>query len=202
MRIKINLAHPQSRAERSLWVWAPALVALALAVLIWILIAAGRQFGQYRQARRTVQRYSAEIGEMREKESRAQSILRQEPTLGLYRQIAFLNTLIDQKKISLSNLTLEVTRLLPPQARLAGLSLAASKDAPVVELVIEGQGSAAVYGFLSRLEASPDFDSVMVTDQSFGTQPQEKGLVTLTCSARYVGAAPAAAAQAQERKDP
>ncbi|MGH9470256.1 MAG: hypothetical protein ACRD1N_07935 [Terriglobia bacterium] len=205
MKIDLNLAQPQSRAERWLFFWAPLLIALTAAALVWVLIAAGREFRSYRQAHRTVLRYTAEIGEMHENENRAQAMLRQPPTLALYRQIGFLNALIEQKKVSLASLTLEVTRLLPPQTRLAGLSLVQSDCGPFVELSIEGNGSAAVYSFLSRIEASPDFDAVTVTDQSFATQPQEKGLVTLTCSARYVGVAQTPAAspsERAERKDP
>lgn len=187
MKIDLNLAQPENRVERLLFLWAPALIILTLILLIRVLMTAQHEFAAYRRVHQSILRYQAETEEMRSQAVRAKALLGQPTTLKLYQQINFLNALIKQKKVSLSALTLKVTRLLPDQTRLAGLSLAEAEGGPIVELSVEGNGNEAVYAFLNRLESSPDFDGVTVTDQSFGSQVQDKGIVTLTCSARYVG---------------
>lgn len=187
MKLDLNLAQPESRVERSLFLWAPLLIALTLLLLIRILAVAEHDFTAYRRVHQSVLRYEAETGEMRSQAVRANALLGQAATVKLYQQINFLNALIRQKKVSLSALTLKVTRLLPDQTRLDELSLAETGDGPVVELSVEGDGNEAVYDFLNRLESSPDFDAVTVTNQSFASQTQDKGFVILTCSARYVG---------------
>ncbi|MGH9327784.1 MAG: hypothetical protein ACRD2B_14035 [Terriglobia bacterium] len=187
MKIDLNLAQPESRLGRWLFLWAPALIVLTLVLLIRVLMVAQHEFAVYRRTHASVLRYQAETGEMERKAAQARRLLGQAPTLKLYRQIGFLNTLIKQKRVSLSELTLEVTHLLPKQTRLATLSLAETEKGPVVELSVEGNGDKVVNVFLSRLESSPDFDAVTVTDQTFASQPQDKGLVILTCSAHYVG---------------
>lgn len=187
MRIEVNLAHSESRLERTLYIWAPLLIILASILLVRGLVSAGREFVEYRKVHASTLRYQAEINEMRAKQSRAQAVLRQPPTVKLYQQINFLNGLMERRKTSLSALTLKISRLLPGQSRLTSLSLARTEAGPMVQFTIEGSGDAAVYKFLSNLEKSPDFDSVTVTDQAFETQGSEKGLVALTCSARYTG---------------
>jgi hypothetical protein len=188
MKIDINLASPESRLHRMLRYAAPMVIVLAAALLIQTLMAAGRQFDEYRKVHRSILRYRAEINELQVREAKAQQILRGEPTVRLYQQINFLNSLIDQKKVSLSGLTSKVTRLLPSQARLTSLSLTESQDGPMVKFSVEGAESEAVYQFLRNLERSPDFNAVTVMDQAFDTNGASKGMVTLTCSARYVGA--------------
>lgn len=195
MRIEINLAHPERRLERTLYIWAPVVIVLALVLLIRGLVMTGREFAAYRTAHQSTMRYQAEISEMRGKERQAQAVLRRPPAVKLYRQINFLNGLMERRKTSLSAMTLKISRLLPGQSRLTSLSLAHSEAGPMVQFTIEGAGNAAVYKFLSNLEKSPDFDSVTVTDQAFETQGSDKGFVALTCNARYVGGEP----EAQDR---
>ncbi|HEX5482354.1 MAG TPA: PilN domain-containing protein [Terriglobia bacterium] len=190
MKIEINLAHPESRLERTLYVWAPVLIVLAFILLIRGLVTTGHEFAQYRAAHRETLRYQAEISEMRGKERQAQAVLKRPPAVKLYQQINFLNGLMERRKTSLSSMTLKISRLLPGQSRLTSLSLAHSEAGPMVQFTIEGSGNAAVYKFLSNIEKSPDFDSVTVTDQAFETQGSDKGLVALTCNARYVGENP------------
>ncbi|MGH9398117.1 MAG: hypothetical protein ACRD18_14855 [Terriglobia bacterium] len=187
MRIQINLAHPESRIERSVYVWTPVVILVAAVLLVRLLFSAGHEYVQYRSVHHSALRYQAEVQEMQVKEVRLGSVLRRPETLKLYGQINFLNGLIDQKRVSLSGLTLKVARLLPAQARITGLALVETEKGPVVDISVEGSGHAVAGEFLNNLEGSPDFDGITVTDQSFAQTGPEKGLVTLTCSARYVG---------------
>ncbi|HLI29788.1 MAG TPA: PilN domain-containing protein [Terriglobia bacterium] len=187
MKVTVNLAHPKARFERSVYFWGLALVVLGLALLVRILMVTGREVIEYRKVSRSVLSYQGEIGDLRNRESRLRASLRRPATQQLYDQISFLNSLIAQKQVSLSGLTLKLSGLLPSQTRLTSLALVESQGGPRVELSVEGEGNDSVYSFLSRLENSPDFDSVAVTNQAFEPQGPDKGDVTLSCSARYVG---------------
>ncbi|MDE3180308.1 MAG: hypothetical protein KGM47_11700 [Acidobacteriota bacterium] len=187
MRVGINLARPESRIERSVYLWAPILTLAAVIVLVRLVFFAGHQFTVYRAAQHSTLRYQAETQEMQAKQARLAASLRQPGTLKLYNQITFLNQLIDQKRVSLSSLTLKVAHLLPAQSRITALALKATPSGPVIDISIEGNGDAVAGQFLNNLEASPDFDGITVTDQSFDQSGSQKGLVALTCSARYVG---------------
>lgn len=187
MKIDVNLAHPRTRLERSLHLWASALVILSLALLIRILMVTGREALKYREVSRSVLSYQGETGDLHARENRLRAALRRPATQELYDQIGFLNLLIAQKQVSLSSLTMKLSSLLPSQARLTSLALIETQGGPTVELSVEGSGNGSVYAFLSHLEGSPDFDSVAVTNQAFEPQGPNKGDVMLSCSARYVG---------------
>src|SRR5579875_3374286 len=76
MKIDINLASPESRLHRMLRYAAPVVIVLAAALLIQTLMAAGRQFDEYRKVHRSILRYRAEINELQVREAKAQQILR------------------------------------------------------------------------------------------------------------------------------
>ncbi|MGH9345397.1 MAG: hypothetical protein ACRD19_16745, partial [Terriglobia bacterium] len=187
VKVRVNLAQPEKWRERTVYLWAPILILGGSVLLVYLVLVSARQFAEYRKVDRTVSRYEAEVQETQAKEVRLTSVLRQPETLKLYAQINFLNSLIEQKKVSLSGLTLEVAKLLPSQVRITGLALAGTTKGPVIEISVEGAVNQVTGTFLNNLEASPDFEGVTVLDQSFGAENQPGNLVSLTCSARYIG---------------
>lgn len=187
MKIRVNLARPEKFAERAVFLWAPPLALIGAALLVFLIFSSARSFIEYRKADRAVIRYQAEVGEIQAQRARVDALLHRPDTLKLYSQINFLNSLIEQKKLSLSGLTLDVAKLLPEQARITGLGLAETARGPVVQISVEGSADVVTGAFLSNLEASPEFDGVTVIDQSFGADNQPSNDVLLTCSARYIG---------------
>lgn len=187
MKIRVNLARKESRGERTVYLWAPILVFVTAAALVFLAVSAFREFAAYRTVHQSVLRYQSETQEMETREMRLAGELRKPETLRLYRQINFLNSLIGQKRVSLSALTLDVARLVPDQARLASLALVTTKGGPVVSVTVEGPTQTVVDDFLTRLENSPDFGQVTVNNQAFAQSGPEKGLVTLNCNAQYAG---------------
>lgn len=187
MKVTVNLARPEKFAERAVLLWAPPLLLVGAALLAFLIFNSARSFIAYRKADRAVVRYQSEVRELQAREARVNALLHQPDTLKLYSQINFLNSLIEQKKLSLSGLTLDVAKLLPEQARITGLGLAETAKGPVVQISVEGSADVVTGVFLSNLEASPEFDGVTVIDQSFGTENQSSNDVLLTCSARYIG---------------
>lgn len=186
MKIDLNLARPQRPLDRWTSIAAPVVIVLAAAFLVRILLSTGSNFKEYRKVHRSAMTVQAEIAELQRKQEQASQVLHNASTLKLYRQIDFLNSLIEQKRLSLSGLALRVSKLLPRSTRLDSLSLNETDDGPVVNFGVEGKED-DVYVFLSNLEGSPDFDAPVVTDQSVQEEGDDKGLIVLTCSARYTG---------------
>lgn len=187
MKIALNLAQQPSRLERYSAVGAPLLIVVALALLVRILISAWGGFVQFREVHHSVLSYQAETTDLQKQETLALALLHRPPTVQLYRQIGFLNSLIEQKKLSLSGLAWKVAKLLPTQTRLQSLALTDLDNAPVVQFSVEGEQD-GVYAFLGNLEDSSDFDTPTNLSESLEQQQgTEKGLVVLRCSARYVG---------------
>jgi hypothetical protein len=186
VKIKLNLVRPASSLERSASIWAPALIVVALALLVRILWSAWGGFVEFRNVHRSVLTYQTEIADLQRKQAHASQILHQTRTLTLYRQINFLNVLIQRKQLSLSDLALRVIKLLPTQTRLQSLAFAETDESPIVEFSVEGQPD-GVYAFLGNLEESPDFEAPAKVSEAMEQQGTEKGLVLLTCTARYVG---------------
>jgi hypothetical protein len=192
VKIELNLVRPSSRLERSASVWAPALIIASLALLAHILWLAWGGFVEFRKVHRSVLTYQAEIADVQRKEVHASQTLHQTRTLTLYRQINFLNALIERKQLSLSDLALRVIKLLPTQTRLQSLALAETDKTPMVEFSVEGEQD-GVYAFLGNLEGSPDFEAPAKVSEAIEQQGTNKGMVLLTCTARYVGTGPALA---------
>jgi hypothetical protein len=105
----------------------------------------------------------------------------------LLHEVQFINYLIDERRLSFGELTDKVTALLPPQARLSGLSMPDASGDPVVHFAIEGSGEEPVETFLTNLENSPDFKDVIITNQGFEEKESGGAPVSITCNARYVG---------------
>lgn len=187
MKVRINLAQPPNWRERTVYLWAPVLILCAGALLAYLVFTSGREFAEYRRVDRAVLRDQAEIHETQAQEARLSAALRRPETLKLYAQINFLNNLIEQKKLSLSGLTLEVAKLLPDQVRITGLALGETSKGPEIEISVEGAPRQVTGAFLNNLESSPDFDGVTVVSQSFADETQQSNLISLTCSARYIG---------------
>ncbi len=184
MKISLNLARPRSRRDRWASITAPVVIVVAAVLLARILLSAANSFKEYRKVHRSVLTLQAEAAELQTKQTQALRVLHNASTLKLYRQIDFLNSLIQQKRLSLAGVALRVSQLLPSSTRLDSLSLNETDSGPVVSFAVEGKED-DVYAFLSNLEDSPDFDSPVVTNQMVQQEGDVKGLILLTCSARY-----------------
>ncbi len=170
-----------------MFVWAvPALVMVGLFLARGVYVA-GRDFLQVRRVEKSVLEYQGQISILRDRANRAQQMLVRPSTRELERKADFLNSLIDQKQVSLSEVTLKMSRLLPDEARLAGLSAVPTKTIPQVRVSVEGKTVEAVDTFLDNLEQSPDFSDIIVTGQAFEKPGPQGPLVALKCTAYYTG---------------
>ena len=187
MKINLNLGKTENFFERTLLVWAaPALVVTGL-LLVRGAYVAGRDFLQVRRVEKSVLEYQGQISVLQDQANRAQHLLVNPSTRELERKADFLNSLIDQKQVSLSEVTLKMSRLLPGETRLAGLSAVPTKTIPQVRVSVEGKTVEAVDAFLDNLEQSPDFSDVIVTGQAFEKPGPQGSVIALKCTASYVG---------------
>ena len=186
MRITLNLSTADSSRGRYTLAWAiPATVA-GLVGLLWLGVSTAREIREYR----AVQRQVAEI-QQREDQLRGQeAAIRKEldkPEYGeLLRQTRFVNSLIDQKQVSLTELAAQFADLMPEEARLSGLSLASKGEYLVVRFTITAKSEEAVETFLGDLEDAPDFKDVTILNQGFQEEGAQPGQVSVACTARYL----------------
>lgn len=186
MKVTLNLALSQSFRQRHRLAWSLPVLVIALALLGRLVFSVENDWHQYRSARDAVAREQGRLSQLAAREAGLRQKLDRPESRNLLREVQFVNFLIDQRQLSFSDLAAKVTALLPPQARLAALSLPDSSGEPLVHFGIEGTTEDAVESFLNNLEESPDFIDVTVTNQGF----EEKGggaPVSITCTARYVG---------------
>jgi hypothetical protein len=187
MKISLNLAFAPSSRERYALAWAVPVTLLALAGLVLLSGSAARSLREYRQVRRErlkVQEQEAALSKV-EIDLRRQ---REQPRFrGLVRQAEFVNALIDQKRLSVIELTDKVAKLLPDSVHLTGLAVSEQQGNHVVRFMVTGKNLERLEDFLTRLEDSADFKDVGNLNWGFGQESASEGPVTLTCTARYVG---------------
>jgi hypothetical protein len=186
MKVSLNLSPAQSFRQRHVVAWSlPLLLASAL-LLFRLGLAIQSNWKEYRVVRQAVEREQSRQNELAGQEAGLKGKLEQPENRALLREVQFVNSVIEQRRLSFTGLTEKVTVLLPPQVRLAALSLPDSSGDPVVHLGIEGAGEEPVETFLTNLEDSPDFRDVSLLSQGF-EQKGNGAPVSITCTARYVG---------------
>jgi len=187
MKLTLNLSTSPSPRERYALAWAVPTAVIALAGLVLLSLLAVRNFREYRSVHRSVLESEQAEARLRSQEMALRRDLEQPQLRQVYRQVQFVNALIDQKQFSLTELTEKVSKLLPGDVRLTGLALSRAARDPVVRFTVAGNDEEAVETFLSRLEDSADFADVAILNQGFAQEGAGHGPVTIACAARYVG---------------
>jgi hypothetical protein len=187
MKLILNLSTTPSRHERYALAWAVPTAVIALAGLAFLSLLAVRNFREYRRVHRWVVETEQTEGQLRSQEMALRRELERPQLRQIYRQVQFVNSLIDQKRFSLTELTEKVSKLLPGEVRLTGLALSRGEKESVVRFTVAGNSEEAVETFLSNLEDSADFADVAILSQGFSQEGAGQGPVTIACAARYVG---------------
>jgi hypothetical protein len=187
MKLTLNLSTTPSPHERYALAGAVPTAVIALAGLVLLSLLAGRDFREYRSVHRSVLEVQQTEAGLRAQEMALRRGLERPQLRQVYRQVHFVNSLIDQKQFSLTELTEKVSKLLPGEVRLTGLALSRGEKDPVVRFTVAGNNEEAVETFLSNLEDSADFADVAILNQGFAQEGAGQGPVTIACAARYVG---------------
>lgn len=101
-----------------------------------------------------------------------------------------MNALIDQKKLSLTEVSGRIAGLLPEDAHLTGLALASPKKEGEISydlrMAITARNEDAIETFINDLEDAPDFKDVSILNQGFQEDSTQADQVNIICSARYL----------------
>jgi len=194
MKVNVNLARDQGFRRRHLVAWSVPVLGVAVLLMIRMLLGAEANWREYRAVSSAADREAARQNDLLVRESTLRRKLDEPDNRALLREVQFINYLIDERQLSFGELTDKVTTLLPPQARLSGLSMPDASGDPLVHFMIEGASEEPVETFLTNLESSPDFREVVINNQGFEEKDNGAGggggggaPVSITCSARYVG---------------
>jgi hypothetical protein len=186
MKVRLNLSLAQSFRQRHVVAWSLPLLAVSSLLLFRLVLSIEGNWREYRAVRQSVEAEQSRLNALAGQEASLKGKLGQPENRALLREVQFVNSVIEQRRLSFTGLTEKVTLLLPPQVRLAAMSLPDSSGDPVVHFGVEGASEEPVETFLTNLEDSPDFRDVSLLSQGF----EEKGNgapVSITCTARYVG---------------
>lgn len=187
MKIGINLAVLPSARERYALAWALPLGLLGLAGFVLLSIFAFRILGEYRNIQRDFGKLREQESVLEAKEKALTGNLEQPHSRLLSREAQFVNALIEKRQLSLTEMTVEVSKLLPKDVRLTALGFSPQEGASLVRFNVAGRNEEALEDFLSNLEDSSEFKDVAVLNQGFQPAGAAGGPVLLLVSARYAG---------------
>jgi Tfp pilus assembly protein PilN len=187
MKITLNLANaPSFRDRYGLTLAVPALL-IGLAVIALLGRYAGREYREYVALEKERQSLEHRRAELANRARDLQNALRQPAAQGTLRDVGFVNTLIDKKRLSLADLTLRLAALLPPEVRLSSLNLVRSGNDSDLRFQLAGKSEQALLTFIKNLQDSPDFADTSFTSEGFEQQGPSAGEITIVCQTRYIG---------------
>jgi hypothetical protein len=206
MKITLNLSPAASLRDRLALAWAVPATVMGLAALIILGRASLQEYRDYRGIRSQLSEIQARSNDLHKQETAIRRKLDDPAHRELFRQVRFVNKLIDQREVSLTQLSARVAGLLPDDAFLTGLALSVPKKPAedyVVRLGISAKNEDAIETFLNDLEDAPDFKDVSIINQGFQEASTQADQVSVLCTARYLpGVDPEAGNTGAEESSP
>jgi Tfp pilus assembly protein PilN len=186
MRVVLNLAIPPSARERYALFWAIPATLLGLTVLAFILLLSVRSYREYKVVQNSVAEYQERDNAVRAREMALRRQLEEPATRRLLDDVQFVNGLIEQKRVSLTGLTADITDLIPDDVRLSALAMTPDGQELALRFVITGKDAKAIERFLSNLEDSPHFKDVAIINEGFEQAGTTSELENIACTAHYL----------------
>jgi Tfp pilus assembly protein PilN len=188
MKISVNLATISSPRERYALAWALPLAVAAAISLVMLSYSVARSYLDYRKIERQTAALLQQKQALTDRENALKKNLEQPRERAVFRKVQFVNGLIDEKQLSLTQITETVSKLLPPNVRLASMALTHAREETQVRFQVVGKSEEALEEFLGKLEDSSDFQDFSVSSQGFQRAETNAAGVSISCTARYVGA--------------
>ncbi len=188
MKIKLNLAVAATARERFALAWSAPTVLVGLVIAVWLTFSALAALRSTRGVEAKLVEAERREKELSQRELELRRDLERPEFRGTLGEAQFVNSLIETKRLFLSEVAVKVADLLPPEARLSALAMARSENDSAVRFEVTGRNAQALEAFLGNLADSPDFEDAVITSEGFQRQTTATGEVTVACSARYVGA--------------
>ncbi len=189
MRITLNLSAAASARDRYALLWAVPATLLGLAALVLLCRASIHEFRDYRGIRQQLTEVQMRSDDLHNQEAAVRKKLAAPAYQKLLVKAQFVNKLIDERELSLTELSARLAGLLPEDAHLLSLALASPKkpgDDYMLRMGITARGEDAIDTFLNDLEDAPDFKDVAIVNQGFQEEASQGQQVTIICTARYL----------------
>ena len=188
MRVVLNLAIPARARERYALCWAIPATLLGVVGLVYLLLFTVRSWREYRAVEASVARYQERENTLRAQEMALRRQLDEPQSRRLLGDVRFVNSLIEEKRISLTGLAADLADLIPDEVRLSALAMTPEGQGQqlAVRFVIAGKSEEALEHFLSNLEDSPHFKDVAIINQGFEEAGAPSELENIACTAHYL----------------
>lgn len=186
MKVTLNLAVSHTSYQRYAFAWGLPAALVGLLVAIFLGISAATSGREYLVANRDRVHLQGQETDWIEKERALSQKLEQPRVQAVLRSVHFINDAIDRRRVSVTALAEETTQFLPKGVRLTSLALARDEKNLTVRFVLSGQNEEVLEDFLIKLENSPDFKDVAITNQGFDETGAGGAPVRLTCTAHYM----------------
>jgi len=186
MKIDLNLAIQPSAHERYALYWAIPATLLGIAGLAFLLLSTIPSYREYRVVEKSVAGAEERENALRAQEMTLRRQLEEPESRRRLDDVKFVNALIEQKRISLTELMTDVTGLLPDEVRLTGLAMAPDGQELAIRFVLAGKSTEAIERFLSNLEDSPHFKDVAIINEGFEQAGAASELENMPCTAHYL----------------
>ena len=189
MKITLNLSPAASVRDRYALAWAIPATLLGLAALILLGRASLREYRDYRGMQKQVTEVQMRSDDLHKQETAMRRKLEDPASRELLRRAKFVNMLIDERQLSLTELSARVAGLLPEDAHLTSLVLLSPKkpgEDYLVRLGINARGEEAIETFINDLEDAPDFKDVSIINEGFQEETSKGSQVNIVCTARYL----------------
>ncbi len=186
MKVTLNLAVSHSTYQRYAFAWGLPAALVGLLAAIFLGISAATSGREYLLANRERIRLQGQEADLIERERVLSQKLEQPHVRAVLSSVRFINAAIGKRRVSVTGLAEETTQFLPKGVRLTSLALAHDEKNLTVRFVLSGQNEEALEDFLIKLENSPDFKDVAITNQGFDEMGAGGAPLRLTCTARYV----------------
>jgi hypothetical protein len=187
MKVSINLATLASPRERYALVWAAPLALIGAAGFVFLCYLGFHSVLEYHKIANNLNEMTQQEHELQEREAALRKELDQPRDRQVFQKAQYVNSLIDRKKLTLTQVTLKVAELMPPTVRLTSMGLSNQKEGLVVHFGVVGQSEDDLETFLGSLEDSPNFTGLTISNQGFQPSIAPGAPVSISCAARYVG---------------
>ena len=189
MRIILNLSAAPSTRDRYALAWAIPATTLGLVAVILLGRASRNEYREYQGIRNQLAAVQMRSDELQNEEVAIRRKLENPKYRDLLHRARFVNKLIQDRQLSLTEVTARLAGLLPENARLTGLSLASPKkpgDDYTIRMGLTAKNEDAIETFINDLEDTPDFKDVSIINQGFQEESSQPDQVNIICTASYL----------------
>ena len=186
MKINLNLSYAESFHDRYALAWAISTMILGVVGAVVLTVSTIRAAREYREVYRQAVEVERRGSALRLREAALRRELESPQHRELLTKTRFVNTLIDQKHLSLTTLTARLTELMPENARVTSLAMVSKDGDYLLRIMVAAKSEEAVEALLGGMRDAPDFKDASITNEGFQEESTTPGEVRIICTARYL----------------